>query len=58
MGAGGAQLPEGLPLILSRVGTFWYFFHMLILLPVVGWIETPRPLPASISQPVMPAPHY
>ena len=51
----GAQHPEGLPLILSRIGTFWYFFHMLILLPVVGWIETPKPLPASISQPVMPA---
>jgi ubiquinol-cytochrome c reductase cytochrome b/c1 subunit len=51
----GAQHPEGLPLILSRVGTFWYFFHMFVLLPVVGWIETPKPLPASISQPVMPA---
>ncbi len=51
----GAQHPEGLPLVLSRIGTFWYFFHMLILLPVVGWIETPKPLPASISQPVMAA---
>ena len=42
----GAQHPEGLPLILSRIGTFWYFFHMFVLLPVVGWIETPKPLPA------------
>jgi len=49
----GAQLPEGLPLILSRIGTFWYFFHFLVLLPVVGWIETPRPLPSSISTPVV-----
>ena len=49
----GAQLPEGLPLILSRVGTFWYFLHFLILLPVIGWLETPRPLPASISEPVL-----
>jgi ubiquinol-cytochrome c reductase cytochrome b subunit len=48
----GAQLPEGMPLILGRVGTAWYFFHMLILMPVVGWLETPKPLPASISQPV------
>jgi quinol-cytochrome oxidoreductase complex cytochrome b subunit len=48
----GAQLPEGLPLILGRVGAAWYFFHMLILMPVVGWLETPKPLPASISQPV------
>jgi quinol-cytochrome oxidoreductase complex cytochrome b subunit len=52
----GAQLPEGLPIILSRVGTFWYFFHFLVLLPVVGWIETPRPLPSSISAPVVARP--
>ena len=49
----GAQLPEGLPLILSRVGTFWYFLHFLILLPIIGWLETPKPLPASISEPVL-----
>jgi quinol-cytochrome oxidoreductase complex cytochrome b subunit len=49
----GAQHPEGLPLTLSRLGTFWYFFHMIVLLPIVGWLETPKPLPASISQPVL-----
>ena len=51
----GSQLAEGLPLILSRIGTFWYFFHLLVILPVLGWVETPKPLPASISQPVMKA---
>jgi quinol-cytochrome oxidoreductase complex cytochrome b subunit len=49
----GAQLPEGLPLILSRIGTFWYFLHFLILLPIIGWLETPKPLPASIGEPVL-----
>ncbi len=49
----GAQLPEGLPLILSQIGTFWYFAHFLIVLPVLGWLETPKPLPASISEPVI-----
>ncbi|MDX2221167.1 MAG: cytochrome b N-terminal domain-containing protein [Rhodospirillaceae bacterium] len=49
----GAQLPEGLPVILSQVGTFWYFFHFIVLLPVIGWLETPKPLPASIGQPVL-----
>ena len=49
----GAQHPEGLPLVLSRLGTAWYFLHFLVLLPIIGWLETPKPLPASISQPVM-----
>ncbi len=51
----GAQLPEGLPATLSQVGTFWYFFHLLVVLPVLSWVETPKPLPASISQPVLKA---
>jgi quinol-cytochrome oxidoreductase complex cytochrome b subunit len=49
----GAQLPEGIYLVVGRIGTFWYFFHLLVLLPVLSWWETPKPLPASISQPVM-----
>jgi ubiquinol-cytochrome c reductase cytochrome b/c1 subunit len=49
----GSQLAEGPPLIMSRVGTFWYFFHFFVILPVVGWMETPKPLPASIGSPVM-----
>ena len=49
----GSQPAEGLPLILSRLGTSWYFIHMIVLLPVVGWLETPRPLPVSISQSVL-----
>ena len=51
----GAQLAEGLPLILSRIGTFWYFAHLIIVLPLLSWLETPKPLPTSISQPVMKA---
>jgi len=45
----GAALPEGMPLLLSRIGTFWYFFHFLFILPVIGWIEVPKPVPDSIS---------
>ena len=43
----------GQAVILSRIGTFWYFFHFIVLLPLLSWIETPKPLPASISQPVL-----
>ena len=48
----GAKPAEGLYLILSQLGTAYYFFHFLILLPILGKIETPLPLPTSISEPV------
>lgn len=53
LGYCGSQPAEGLPLILSRIGTAWYFLHFIVFLPVIGWLETPKPLPASISEPVM-----
>jgi quinol-cytochrome oxidoreductase complex cytochrome b subunit len=49
----GGQHPEGLPLILGRVGTLYYFIHFLVLLPLVSKFETPKPLPESISTPVL-----
>ncbi|MBL8642389.1 MAG: cytochrome b N-terminal domain-containing protein [Rhodospirillaceae bacterium] len=49
----GAQLPEGLPLIQGRIATIYYFVFFLVIMPVLGWIETPKPLPASISTPVL-----
>jgi quinol-cytochrome oxidoreductase complex cytochrome b subunit len=52
----GKQLPEGIPLIISRVATAYYFFHFLVLLPVLGFIEKPRPLPHSIRAAVLPVP--
>ncbi len=53
LGYCGSQPAEGLPLVLSRIGTAWYFLHFIVFLPVIGWLETPKPLPASISEPVM-----
>lgn len=38
--------------ILSRLATGWYFFHFLIVLPVLSLVERTRPLPQSISSPV------
>jgi ubiquinol-cytochrome c reductase cytochrome b subunit len=49
----GAQHPEGLPLILGRVATVYYFLHFLVLLPLVSRFEKTKPLPESISQPVL-----
>ncbi len=49
----GAQVAEGIYVLLSKVGTAYYFAYFLIILPIVSRIETPAPLPASISESVL-----
>ncbi|MBV8911778.1 MAG: cytochrome b/b6 [Acetobacteraceae bacterium] len=50
----GGQPPEGLYLVIGRVATAYWFLHFLVLLPVLGKLERPLPLPESISNPVLP----
>ena len=52
LGIVGANPPEGNWLILGRITTAYYFLFFLIM-PFVGWFETPKPLPKSISEPVL-----
>jgi ubiquinol-cytochrome c reductase cytochrome b/c1 subunit len=40
-------------LVVGRVATLYYFFHFLILLPLLGKLERPLPLPTSISEAVL-----
>ena len=49
----GAQPAEGIYVILSRVATAYYFIHFLVLLPFLSVFERPKPLPRSISEPVL-----
>jgi quinol-cytochrome oxidoreductase complex cytochrome b subunit len=49
----GAQKPEGMTLFLGRAATAYYFAHLLILMPLVAKFEKTRPLPESISDPVL-----
>jgi ubiquinol-cytochrome c reductase cytochrome b subunit len=49
----GSQPPEGVYVIVGRILTVYYFAHFLIILPVIGIIEKPKPLPASISDSVL-----
>ncbi|MES2984264.1 MAG: cytochrome b N-terminal domain-containing protein [Pseudomonadota bacterium] len=49
LGYCGSQPPEGIFPILSLLCTAYYFGHFLVVMPVLGRIEKPRPLPASIS---------
>jgi ubiquinol-cytochrome c reductase cytochrome b subunit len=37
----------------ARILTAYYFLHFLVILPVLGYFETPKPLPKSISEPVL-----
>ena len=48
----GGQPPEGTWLVISRIGAAYYFVHFFVVLPLVGVVERPRPLPISISQAV------
>ena len=53
LGWAGSQPPEGLALWVARIGTALYFAYFLVALPLLGWFERPRPLPKSISEPVL-----
>jgi ubiquinol-cytochrome c reductase cytochrome b subunit len=53
LGEVGAHRPEGWWVVIGRVGTAWYFLHFLVVLPFIGVLERPLPLPESISRPVI-----
>ncbi|PGH55431.1 cytochrome b [Azospirillum palustre] len=53
LGYAGAMPAEGSWLLIARIGTFYYFFHFLVLLPVLGKLERTRPLPNSISESIL-----
>jgi ubiquinol-cytochrome c reductase cytochrome b subunit len=62
LGYCGAHSPDAvlnlgivqIPLVaISRLATIYYFFHFLVLLPILGKIERPLPLPPSIADAVL-----
>ena len=53
LGVVGAKPAEGIWLTIGRIATAWYFLHFLVILPLLGVFERPRPLPTSISKPVL-----
>ncbi len=50
----GAKPAEGAYVIWSRIFTIYYFAHFLLVMPILGLIETPTALPKSISASVLP----
>ena len=53
LGYCGMNKPEGIFVILSRVATLYYYLHFLVILPILGKLERPLPLPESISLSVL-----
>jgi len=49
----GAMPPEEPYVTIARICTTYYFAHFLVILPLLGFLEKPRPLPASISEAVV-----
>jgi len=53
LGYVGSQPPEPPWITVGRLGTLYYFAYFLVILPLLGYFERPKPLPTSISEPVL-----
>jgi len=49
----GAKPPEGIYVFWARIFTIYYFLFFLVLMPIVGVLETPSPMPRSITESVL-----
>jgi ubiquinol-cytochrome c reductase cytochrome b subunit len=49
----GSKPAEGLYVVFSQILTIYYFAHFLVILPLLGLLESPKPLPSSISDDVL-----
>ncbi|HUN39542.1 MAG TPA: cytochrome b/b6 [Acetobacteraceae bacterium] len=53
LGICGAHKPLGIWVPLSRICALYYYLHFLVILPLLGKLERPLPLPESISKAVL-----
>jgi len=49
----GSKPAEGGYVFWARILTAYYFIHFLVILPLLGLLESPKPLPPSISDAVL-----
>jgi quinol-cytochrome oxidoreductase complex cytochrome b subunit len=54
LGYCGAHPPEGWLPTIALICTIYYFAFFLVVLPLLGKLERPLPLPESIDKPVLP----
>jgi ubiquinol-cytochrome c reductase cytochrome b subunit len=49
----GSKPPDAEYVFWARVFTIYYFAHFLLVMPLVGWLETPLKVPGSITEAVL-----
>ena len=49
----GSRPAEGAYVIMSQLATLYYFGFFIVIMPLLGLIETPRRLPNSITEAVL-----
>jgi ubiquinol-cytochrome c reductase cytochrome b subunit len=49
----GSRPAEGAYVVMSQISTLYYFGFFVVIMPVLGFIETPRRLPNSITEAVL-----
>ncbi len=49
----GSKPADGAYVIWARILTVYYFSHFLVILPLLGLLESPKPIPSSISDDVL-----
>ncbi|KAF1857946.1 hypothetical protein Lal_00010457 [Lupinus albus] len=49
----GSRPAEGLYVVMSQIGTLYYFGFFLVIMPILGLVETPRRIPNSITEAVL-----
>src|ERR1700752_3819187 len=53
LGLLGPKATEGIYVMAARILTAYYFLPFIIILPVLGLVETPKPLPPEITDPAL-----
>jgi ubiquinol-cytochrome c reductase cytochrome b subunit len=49
----GSRPAEGVYTLMAQFGTLYYFAFFIVIMPVLGLIETPKRLPNSITEAVL-----
>jgi quinol-cytochrome oxidoreductase complex cytochrome b subunit len=49
----GFNPPQGIVVTIGQIATFYFYFHFLVLFPLIGKLERPLPMPVGIGTAVL-----